>query len=25
SGDCTSLNRPTPGDNWTGSITDGLA
>lgn len=25
SGDCTSLNKPTPGDHWTGSITDSTA
>ncbi|QIE85762.1 TonB-dependent receptor [Pseudomonas nitroreducens] len=25
SGDCTSLNKPTPGDHWTGSITDSAA
>ncbi|MDF3934922.1 TonB-dependent receptor [Pseudomonas citronellolis] len=25
SGDCTSLANPTPKDDWTGSITDGLA
>ncbi|PJI48885.1 MAG: TonB-dependent siderophore receptor [Pseudomonas sp.] len=25
SGDCTSLNKPTPGDHWTGSIKDSAA
>lgn len=25
SGDCTSLNKPTPGDHWTGSIVDSAA
>lgn len=25
SGDCTSLNKPTPGDHWTGRITDSAA
>ncbi|VVN79181.1 TonB-dependent receptor [Pseudomonas fluorescens] len=25
SGDCTSLNNPSPGDSWSGTITEGLA